>query len=125
MLLVVAAALFGRGGKFAWFKSQTTITTCIHLQFSTLSDCYANGDVRLNYFGAYSYRGILQVYMEGQWGTVCAKKFNFAAAAAVCRQLGYQNAAEEPQSIENLDEDNESACKKIDNNIFFQIIMLL
>ena len=41
--------------------------------------------------------------MEGQWGTVCSKNFNFAAAAAVCRQMGYQNAANEPQSIEELE----------------------
>ena len=61
------------------------------------------GDVRLNYYGASSYRGILEVYMDGQWGSVCAKNFNFAAAAAACRQMGFRNAADEPKSIADLE----------------------
>ena len=39
-----------------------------------------------------SYRGRLEIRHNGEWGTVCNKNFNNAAATVVCRQLGYTGA---------------------------------
>ena len=46
-----------------------------------------NFEVRL-ILGNDSY-GILQVYFNGLWGTVCQDLFSDAAASVVCRQLGF------------------------------------
>ena len=37
-------------------------------------------------------QGFLQVFHQGQWGTVCKDKFNYVAARVACRQLGYNTA---------------------------------
>ncbi|XP_019862078.1 PREDICTED: galectin-3-binding protein A-like, partial [Amphimedon queenslandica] len=53
---------------------------------------YANGDVRLNRNGSVSIDntlGVLEVYINDEWGTVCSDGFSTGSAAAVCRQLGY------------------------------------
>ena len=36
--------------------------------------------------------GLLKVYANNQWGTVCFSGFRNAAADSACRQLGYTNA---------------------------------
>ena len=48
-------------------------------------------DVRL-VDGDGSYRGRLEIKNTGEWGTVCNRNFNNAAANVVCRQLGYTGA---------------------------------
>jgi len=44
------------------------------------------GSVRL--YGSPS-SGILQIYQNGMWGTVCSNDFNAAEGHVACRQLGY------------------------------------
>ncbi len=41
--------------------------------------------------GNYHTVGLLEVFCNEQWGTVCDDTFSSTAATAACRQLGYQN----------------------------------
>ena len=42
--------------------------------------------------GNHSNGGLLEVYCNGQWGTVCEDEFDDTTADAVCAQLGYTGA---------------------------------
>ena len=50
-----------------------------------------SGDVRLiDSFGSTDTRiGRLEVYYNGQWGTVCQDNFGINDARVACRQLGF------------------------------------
>ena len=46
------------------------------------------GMVRLQR-GAYSNEGRVEVYCNGQWGTICSTGFDYTDADTICKQLGY------------------------------------
>ena len=50
-----------------------------------------NGMVRLT-GGNYTSEGLVEVYCNGQWGTVCDEGFSITDANTVCKQLGYSSA---------------------------------
>ena len=42
--------------------------------------------------GTAAFKGIVEIYRMGEWGTVCDHEWNFNDATVVCRQLGYSRA---------------------------------
>ena len=46
------------------------------------------GMVRLQ-GGAYTNQGRVEVYCNGQWGTICNSGFSSTDASTICKQLGY------------------------------------
>ena len=66
----------------------------IHVYFSFLDESKLEtyeGQVRL-LNGSYQSNGLLEVYLNKKWGTVCIEEFTNLIADITCRQLGYTNA---------------------------------
>ena len=64
----------------------TCFVFCLHFPFFTL--CPAESTIRL-VGGSSEYQGRLEVFIDGQWGTVCDDRWALTDANVACRQLGF------------------------------------
>ena len=74
-----------------------TATTLFTFVDITANDTAAEGTVRL-VGGASPLEGRIEIFLLGQWGTVCNSNWDFIAAGVVCRELGYLKAVGAPVS---------------------------
>ena len=64
---------------------------------ATMNDTAAEGTVRL-VGGITPLEGRVEIFLLGQWGTVCDYNWDFADARVVCLQLGYPRPVGAPRS---------------------------
>ena len=61
--------------------------------FFTLLCAVGEGDLRLvDPASNRSPQGRLEIFLQGEWGTVCSSGFGIREADVACRQLGYVSA---------------------------------
>ena len=65
----------------------TSLSLSLSLTFIVSSQI--TGDIRLTGYGSNNLGGLLEVYLNDVWGTVCGSNtFSVVTASVACRQLG-------------------------------------
>ena len=64
------------------------VVNFLHPDSTLIWDSAYTGQIRLS-SGQYSNEGLLEIYCNGQWGTVCDDAFDPTDATVACKQLGY------------------------------------
>ena len=54
---------------------------------SNITSTPPDGSLRL--IGGSNSEGVVQIYKNGEWGSVCGIGLDFKAPEVICRQLGY------------------------------------
>ena len=105
-VLVIDSAYFGESTGQTWLKNlacsgtEENIWSCGHNGYHHYSQCGSNRhaavvcrDIRL-VNGSTAYDGRVEVWHNGQWGTICDRDWDIDDAKVVCRQLemSYENA---------------------------------
>ena len=62
-----------------------------------LNDTVEDGSIRL-VNGSNPHKGRVEIFLLGQWGTVCDNGWDLDDATVVCHRLGYLRAVEAPRS---------------------------
>ena len=62
----------------------------VYVDTTRIWDSPCPGQIRLT-GGKYSNRGLLEIYCNGEWGTVCDGLLSPLVAQVICRQLGYNS----------------------------------
>ena len=75
----------------------TAVSLCLHTFIISATDTTRiwnsnpfSGMIRLQ-GGSYSNQGRVEVYCNGQWGTICDDGFGSTDARTICKQLGYNS----------------------------------
>ncbi|XP_075470506.1 HHIP-like protein 1 isoform X2 [Ascaphus truei] len=88
----------GKSGERRGRKNKSKLTGVLDTRES--SSEIQNGAVRLINSQSRSDRGRVEIFINGEWGTVCDDLWNTKAATVVCRQLGFPHVIKASKQAE-------------------------
>ena len=65
-----------------------------HTLLLVTSYCFSLSLEAARLVGGHDNSGRLEVYHEGEWGSVCSHKFHYLEANVACRMMGYSSAVQ-------------------------------